>query len=320
MRADVFPSGSVLRQMPMITSAFLRSPYLVLFWLTTDMAPTDDRLVESLQQLGLSLYEARLYLGLLRRGCQNGNELSRASGVPSSKVYAMLERLADAGLVAPTRRGSAVEYVATAPHDLLARLREKYMAPLAYLEKALPTIVSTGPEPDILHIPSLDAVISNARALIRDAHEEIYLSVWQEDFAMLQQDLAEAQQRELRIFGMLYGADPPDIGWWQRHSYQQTVASRIRGRMLTLVVDGSDALIAHIPENDEPSAIRTRNPVLCLMAEEYLIHDLTLQKAKTMTGYEEWDRWLRSDEHVRELTVGRTGYLSPIEPEIKAAS
>ena len=53
-----------------------------------------DRIVESLQELGLSLYETRLYLGLLTGGQQNGNELSRTSGVPSSKVYAMLERLA----------------------------------------------------------------------------------------------------------------------------------------------------------------------------------------------------------------------------------
>jgi hypothetical protein len=37
-----------------------------------------------------------------------------------------------------------------------------------------------------------------------------------------------------------------------------------------------------------------------------------------MTGYEEWDRWLRSDDRVRRLTVGRTGHLSPIEPGVTA--
>jgi sugar-specific transcriptional regulator TrmB len=62
-----------------------------------------DRIVESLQALGLSLYETRLYLGLLTGGRQNGNELSRTSGVPSSKVYAMLERLAADGIVARAR-------------------------------------------------------------------------------------------------------------------------------------------------------------------------------------------------------------------------
>ena len=39
-----------------------------------------------------------------------------------------------------------------------------------------------------------------------------------------------------------------------------------------------------------------------------------------MTGYEEWDKWLRSDDQVRMLTLGRTGQLSPIEPEVVVPS
>src|ERR1700680_1634323 len=105
-------------------------------------APPDDRVIESLQELGFSLYEARLYLGLLRRGRQNGNELSRTSGVPSSKVYAMLERLSDAGVVAHTKRGSTVEYVCVPPSDLLHKLRERYMKPLDFLDVTLPTLAS----------------------------------------------------------------------------------------------------------------------------------------------------------------------------------
>ena len=33
---------------------------------------------------------------------------------------------------------------------------------------------------------------------------------------------------------------------------------------------------------------------------------------------EEWDQWLRSDSEVRMLTLGRTGHMSPIEPEVEA--
>jgi sugar-specific transcriptional regulator TrmB len=283
-------------------------------------APPDDRVVESLQQLGLSLYEARLYLGLLMRGPQNGNELSRTSGVPSSKVYAMLERLAADGIVARARRGNTVEYVCVPPHELLHKLRERYSKPLDYLEETLPTISGTGPEPEILQIHGLDAIVDNARAIIRSAQREIYMSVWEENFGPLREDLDDADARGIRIAGMLYGGDPPDVGWWQRHSYRETVATRIRGRMLTMVADGVEAMIAHIPERSEASAVRTRSPVLTLVAEEYLIHDFTLQKAKTMTGYEEWDKWLRSDDQVRMLTLGRTGQLSPIEPEIVVPS
>jgi sugar-specific transcriptional regulator TrmB len=280
----------------------------------------DDRVVESLQQLGLSLYEARLYVGLLTHGPQNGNELSRTSGVPSSKVYAMLERLAADGIVARARRGNTVEYVCVAPHELLHKLRERFSKPLDYLEETLPTIGSTGPEPDILQVHGVEAIVDNARAIIRAAQREIYLSIWEEHVEPLREDLDDADARGIRIAGMLYGGEPPDAGWWQRHSYRETVASRIRGRMLTMVADGGEALIAHMPERGEASAVRTRSPVLTLVAEEYLIHDLTLQKAKTMTGYEEWDKWLRSDDQVRMLTLGRTGQLSPIEPEVTVPS
>ncbi|MDX6570343.1 MAG: HTH-type transcriptional regulator, sugar sensing transcriptional regulator [Gaiellales bacterium] len=281
------------------------------------MKDVSERITESLQELGLSLYEARLYLGLLTRGPQNGNELSRTSGVPSSKVYAMLERLAAAGIVAHTRRGNTVEYVSVPPQDVLHKLRERYTKPLDYLEATLPTIVSSDPEPDVLQVAGRDAIIDHARVIVRNAKSEIYLSIWGENLDLLRADLAAADARGVRIFGMLYGEGDLDVGWWQHHSYRETVASRIGGRMLTLVADGTEALIAHMPERGDPSAVRTQNPVLCLVAEEYLIHDLTLQKAKTMTGYEEWDQWLRADEQVRELTVGRTGHLVPIEPEVE---
>jgi sugar-specific transcriptional regulator TrmB len=281
------------------------------------MKDVSERITESLQELGLSLYEARLYLGLLTRGPQNGNELSRTSGVPSSKVYAMLERLAAAGIVAHTRRGNTVEYVSVPPADVLHKLRERYTKPLDYLEATLPTIVSSDPEPDVLQVAGRDAIIDHARVIVRNAKSEIYLSIWGENLNLLRADLAAADARGVRIFGMLYGEGDLDVGWWQHHSYRETVASRIGGRMLTLVADGTEALIAHMPERGDPSAVRTQNPVLCLVAEEYLIHDLTLQKAKTMTGYEEWDQWLRADEQVRELTVGRTGHLVPIEPEVE---
>jgi HTH-type transcriptional regulator, sugar sensing transcriptional regulator len=281
------------------------------------MKDASERITQSLQELGLSLYEARLYLGLLTRGPQNGNELSRTSGVPSSKVYAMLERLAAAGIVAHTRRGNTVEYVAVPPQDVLHKLRERYTKPLDYLEATLPTIVSSDPEPDVLQVAGRDAIIDHARVIVRNASSEIYLSIWGENLDLLRADLAAADARGVRIFGMLYGEGDLDVGWWQHHSYRETVASRIGGRMLTLVADGCEALIAHMPEQGDPSAVRTQNPVLCLVAEEYLIHDLTLQKAKTMTGYAEWDQWLRADEQVRELTVGRTGHLTPIEPEVE---
>ena len=98
---------------------------------------------------------------------------------------------------------------------------------------------------------------------------------------------------------MFYGdeAPPEGMGSWLAHAYRQIVSDRIGGRMLTLVADGEEALIAHIPSGSDASGVRTRNPVLALIAREYLHHDLVLQRAQIAIGFGEWD----------QLVAGRPG-------------
>lgn len=274
----------------------------------------DENAIESLRELGLSLYESRIYLGLLSHGAQNGNELSRTSSVPSSKVYAALDKLATRGIVNQIRRRNGVEYVAIAPEKLVERFRSQYGKAIDYLDRTLPSLAGRQEIPDIVQITSLEAILEHAKAILGGASSEVLVSGWDESIAAIKDDLVAAESRGIRVFAMIYGELDIPVESWLRHSYQETVASRISGHMLTLVADGRNALIVHFPERGEVSAVHTQNSVLCLVAEEYLRHDLILQKAKTMTGYKEWDDWLHADGEVRALTLGRTGRESPIEP------
>jgi sugar-specific transcriptional regulator TrmB len=264
----------------------------------------EEEAVASLQDLGLSLYEARLYLGLLRGGAQNGNELSKTAGVPSSKVYATLDKLASAGFVSYVKRGNVAEYVCVAPEELIRRLRKQFMTPLDYLEEALPNLAVRGPDPEIVTISNWDVICDNARAIIDRAVEEIHISTWDENLDELRAALIAASDRGVKVFAMIYGEGTLEVGSSQNHSYQEIVAARIGGHMLSIVVDGHEALIGHLPDHGEPSAIRTRSPVVCLMVDEYLRHDFVLQKAKAITGFDSWDRWWRSDADVRTLMLG----------------
>jgi sugar-specific transcriptional regulator TrmB len=270
--------------------------------------------IESLRELGLTLYESRIYLGLLAHGTQNGNELSRTSNVPSSKVYWALDKLVSRGIVNQIRRDNSAEYVAIAPEKLVERFRLQFGSAIDYLDETLPSLADQHAAPDIVQIMNTDAIIEHAQEILDGASTEVLVSGWDESIGMIGDNLVAADLRGVRIFAMIYGELDLPVGSWLRHSYQGTVASRIAGHMLTLVADGRNALIAHFPDNGKASAVHTGNPVLCLVAEEYLRHDLILQHAKTMTGYEEWDSWLHSDKDVRALTLGRTGRESPIHP------
>ena len=104
---------------------------------------------------------------------------------------------------------------------------------------------------------------------------------------------------------MLYSQEeelPP--GTWLRHSYEEIVANRVGGRMLTLVADAKEALIARIPRRGDASAVRTRSPVVTLIVQEYLHHDLVLQRAQINIGFDEWDRWWQADPDLRTVILG----------------
>jgi sugar-specific transcriptional regulator TrmB len=266
----------------------------------------EEQVLESLQALGISQYEARLYVGLLQGGPQNGNELSKTTGVPSSKVYAILDKLAAAGVVEHVQRNSTTEYVCIPPEELIDRLRVRFNEPLEKLARLLPTLKTEQPDPEILAISNWGAIRDHARRVVAEAMNELYVSAWRENVEELQQDLADADARGVRIFSMIYGDVPLAVGSSQTHSYHEIVASRIGGHMLILVADSKQALIAHIPERGDPIAVRTGNPVLSLITEEYMRHDIVLQKAKSLTGFDEWDRWWQADPDVRMVMLGRS--------------
>src|SRR5207248_9661878 len=115
----------------------------------------DDGVVDRLRILGMSLYEARIYVGLLRHGPQNGNEVSKSAGIPSSKVYSTLERLASKGIVHSVRTGSGSQYVCISPDELVQRFRAEFDEPIEYLEKTLPELAVFEPASEVLTVVGL---------------------------------------------------------------------------------------------------------------------------------------------------------------------
>jgi HTH-type transcriptional regulator, sugar sensing transcriptional regulator len=269
------------------------------------MSPKLSEVLDRLQKLGLSLYEARLYVGLLQGGPQNGNELSKTAGVPSSKAYSTLEKLTARGFVHQTHRDGGTVYSAIAPDDLVDRLRRTFLPPLDFLEEALQHLDRKRPEPETITVSSIAAIHDHARRVIEGAVDELHVSTWADELEEIRPALESADGRGVHIFAMLYGDAELRVGSWQQHSYQDIVAGRIGGRMLTLVADRRDALIAHIPSSGSASGVRTSNPVLCLVTEEYLGHDFLLQGTKLITGLEAYEDWWHSDPEMRRIILGR---------------
>jgi sugar-specific transcriptional regulator TrmB len=90
--------------------------------------------VEQLTKLGLTMYEAKAYLALIRRGSSTAAEVARIAGVPRQRIYDVLASLVERGL-ASTRPGKVVKYVASAPDSAIERLVSDHRQALNDLER-----------------------------------------------------------------------------------------------------------------------------------------------------------------------------------------
>jgi sugar-specific transcriptional regulator TrmB len=93
----------------------------------------DARLVRTLSDLGLTNYEAKVYLALTRRGSSTAAETARVAGIPRQRIYDVLSSLVDRGL-ASTRPGQVTKYVATAPEEAIESLVSDHRQKLNKLE------------------------------------------------------------------------------------------------------------------------------------------------------------------------------------------
>ena len=87
------------------------------------MSDHDDA-VAALKRLGLSSYEARVFVALQRIGQGSARDVDRVTEVPRSQVYGAAEDLEERGLV-DVQRSDPIQYRAVALDEARSRLRER---------------------------------------------------------------------------------------------------------------------------------------------------------------------------------------------------
>jgi sugar-specific transcriptional regulator TrmB len=96
------------------------------------MEPTGAQ-INQLIRLGLTSYEAKAYLTLVRRDSFTAAQVSRQSGLPRQRIYDVLGSLVQKG-IAVARPGAVVKYAATAPELAINMLVEQHRQELAEKE------------------------------------------------------------------------------------------------------------------------------------------------------------------------------------------
>ena len=81
-----------------------------------------ESVVEKLQQVGLTEYEAKAYLALLNTHLNTATQVSEKSGVPRTKIYSVLEALKHKGWVR-VYSGVPLLFKAVAPQSVFEKVK-----------------------------------------------------------------------------------------------------------------------------------------------------------------------------------------------------
>ena len=112
--------------------------------------PSEDpvRVIESLKSLGLTKYEALVYIALLKLVSATASEIHEISGVPRASVYTVIDQLLDKGLVSVSQ-SAPKRFAAFPPEDAITRLLDHIERDAHHARDSLSLIyrerASTGP-------------------------------------------------------------------------------------------------------------------------------------------------------------------------------
>ncbi len=145
------------------------------------MPPEDPvRLVECLKSLGMTKYEALVYIALLRVPSATASEIHDSSSVPRASVYPVLDQLQDKDLVSVSQ-SAPKRFAAIPPDEAITRLLSRIERDAESAKSALFAIhrkriaPEQGSEELIWNLYGLDAIRRKLVELITGATKEIRL-------------------------------------------------------------------------------------------------------------------------------------------------
>ncbi len=228
-----------------------------------------DELVQRLQPLGFSQYEARAYCALLQRSPANGHEVAKTAAIPTSKVYETLERLLQKGAVL-VQRSDPTLWAPVPYRDLTATLRERMQSNLTAVEQGLAQL---GHEQDTKLTWSLSGgghVVDSMRRAIDRTRERLAAAIPSGELAELTPALRAAAERGVAIDLVAGDTAALDLPQGERVRVRRR-PDRGQGddRLAVVLGDGEETVLADLGLA-RPEGMWTHHPAVALLAAEHL--------------------------------------------------
>ncbi|MFG6150212.1 TrmB family transcriptional regulator [Halobacillus sp. B23F22_1] len=241
-----------------------------------------DEIISTLKEFGMTEYEAKIYITLLRHQPSNGNTIAKLSGVPAPKVYGALQKMREQGLVFTVSggdNGKKVRYSPLPYKELLESKKDTFMNHLEFLDHSLEE-VSTRSDvewSELFLIEGYSSSMEVVQTAISECESSVIISCWKREFDVLKELLLKTHQRGIKVVTLIFDDEQNDVPWNAFTHYKEGVAlGRHRGEF-SLVVDNRKAILLQSLE-DAPHSVVSSHPVMVSTTRNYIRHDIYVNR------------------------------------------
>jgi HTH-type transcriptional regulator, sugar sensing transcriptional regulator len=257
-----------------------------------------EDLLHQFEEIGFSQNEAKAYITLLREPAITGYEISKKSGVPRSMVYSIIRKLIEKEAIIELRTETPT-YIPVPVKELLMNRKKKTDETFNILEKELQAIEKPVEVNVIKHIEGRTKIIKAMQKLMMESNEEIWLSAWEQELKELKEVAKDRCANRVQIYSMLFTNEKTDDFGKTFYHHLDTAfieESRMNKRLTIVIRDNHEVLIAGFVDHQIPQAIQTTEPMLVLLAKEYIRHDMMMKVVSEKLGNETINSLWKDDD------------------------
>ncbi|MGO0060115.1 TrmB family transcriptional regulator [Brevibacillus fluminis] len=247
-----------------------------------------------LQTFGFSQYESKVYETLAASSePMDAALVVKHSGVPKAKIYEVLSRLIDKGMVLDTVSEKKKLYAALPLPSLIDKLTRQFQQDMEQLAASLtPKRVVD----DRVWSLKVDASIrAEIKQMIQQASESIRIMAWSQDFADYVPLLLQKEREGIHIEALVIGS--LETGLSNVHLLIPSKEHKGLEKSQLIVADERDMIFAG-EEQGQWQAIKTSAQPFVKFFADYFYHDVALSQI-TQKHYD----LLFGDEDIRKMLV-----------------
>ncbi|MEW6585323.1 MAG: helix-turn-helix domain-containing protein [Nitrospirota bacterium] len=236
------------------------------------------KILSHLSELGLSEYEGKAYLCLLRNNPATAYEVGRRAGIPTSKIYEVVSKLLDKGIITVVETEKKKRYLPVEPDVFLERYKSRTEAVAGALKRSLSLLDDTMDFSSVWNISDYGYLMDKVKQAIHGAKRAVLLSVWKEELDQMEDAVRDAAARNVNVAIVHFGSTRFKWAQLYLHPIEDTLYEEKGGRGIVVVVDSKEVLMGTIFKYGRVSGTWSRNPGFITMAEDYIKHDVYVMK------------------------------------------